>query len=65
VEVSILRATTLFAIAAGIPNGSRLFVSNKVDLLLVIDNSISMSDEQAVLSKTVSDLVAQIRHSAP
>jgi hypothetical protein len=44
----------------GIPNGSRLFVSNKLDLLLVVDNSISMSDKQAVLAKSIPDLVARI-----
>jgi hypothetical protein len=42
------------------PSGGRLFVSNKLDLLLVIDNSISMSDKQAVLSRSISDLVARI-----
>jgi len=43
-----------------IPNTPGLQLSPKLDLLLVVDNSISMADKEAVLAKSIPDLVARI-----
>jgi hypothetical protein len=53
--------------AAGtqLPNPTNgLKASTKLDLLLMVDNSISMSDKQEVLSRTIPDLVARIADPA-
>ena len=38
--------------------------SNKLDLLLMVDNSISMADKQTVLSKSIPDLIQRVADPA-
>jgi hypothetical protein len=45
---------------SGGPPEKPIFTSGKVDLLLVVDNSISMGDKQALLAKSVPALVERL-----
>jgi hypothetical protein len=50
--------------SSGGTGGAAGGTSRKLDLLLVVDNSVSMADKQAVLRRTVPDLVKQLTDTA-
>lgn len=46
--------------AGRVPNRTGVKTSHKLDLLFMVDNSLSMADKQVVLAQTIPDLVERI-----